>query len=322
MYKNRLSPLYSLEKLAVLSFFILMALSLAGCSSHNTEFPSLVDRGMVPLSTTNPFQAGNLLISHEIEAGTYLEEFLANQGAPRALEMVSSGYSNLAMYLYYPTKNAVFIADLQEADHQREWIVRGPYGVGRKDFLTLRRLGAAEAGGEPVFRIRGRDVRFRQVTAPPVKPTFEPEIPVLPPVKQKIPARKQVQKKTSHTTPAQKRTEPTHRTPAPVQSSSKEELSFDDPKFVPMNSDQLALMLSEGYAAKTAVGDISHVVKSPKETLKAIATWYTGDETHTEEIAQANGLNVDDPLTPGMKIKIPKALVARTKAMPLSAFEG
>ena len=65
---------------------------------------------------------------------------------------------------------------------------------------------------------------------------------------------------------------------------------------------------------KTA--SVTHTVKWPKETLRIISKWYTGNSNNWKAIANANPAIEPDILRTGNTIYIPKTLLKNDKPMP------
>lgn len=264
-----------------------------GCSAELESFPTLANQGILALSTSNPHLGSNLFLAKEMERSSYLYSFLQGKGAPTAIQIEDERFAPPRVLMYYPSEKEVYAADLMHRKKEWQWIVRGPYGIERQDFRELLRMDAS-LHGEPVFIINGRQQRFRQ--GHQIIPT-KPKNPVLAVVPEVVPT--PVPHKKPHTkTPV--------KTPEIV-------VSHD---FKPLNSDQQAIAMSQGWAERADNGDVIHTVKGQGETFTAIANWYTGSAAHVSEIAVQNNLVANDqPLAQGMRIRIPLKLVKQFKAM-------
>ncbi len=267
------------------------------------EFPGLADRGILPLSTSDPYLASNAFIAKEAETSAYLHNFLKTRGGPMAIEISDSYTSFPHMVMFYPRSRQVYAAERvsRKVPGQiapvREWMVRGPYAIERKDYRELAELDSSMVG-EPVFMLRGREVRFTQER--PVSPTPEKVlIPVLPPMPQPTP------------TPVKKRLPPK----API-IKVQGEPAITEGEWKPLNSDQQALLMAQGFAERAENGDLWHVVKGDSETLELIAKWYA-EPSAVDEIARVNGLVAGQALLAGTKVRVPLKLLKKLKVMPV-----
>jgi hypothetical protein len=297
--------------ISVLTFLFLTACSAA---PYLENYSPLSNQGILPLSTSNPYMGANMFLASEIEQSAYLLNFLKAKGAPTAIDIFSKNFRHPRMLLFYPRDREVYAADLVSKAEQREWIIRGPYGIERKDFSALARMENALIG-EPVFMLQGREYRFYQAARHDSQSLSRPEVrPELPAVQKKQPskaARPAAQR--PPTSPvvasAPKQSVP----PQPPQSL----LPSDPREFRPGNKDQVAIIISRGWAERNADGDIIHIVRRSDETLAAVAKWYAGSETNAEEISKANSLTVETHLIPGSRIRVPLRIATNFKPMPL-----
>jgi hypothetical protein len=109
----------------------------------------------MPVSSDNPYVGPNLFLAKEMEGSTYLYSFMKGRGAPRAIELSGESEQSAEMNLYYSAKGEVFRASPRQDPNStiKEWIIRGPYAIGRDNYNSMRQLGP-ETGG--VFEIFGR----------------------------------------------------------------------------------------------------------------------------------------------------------------------
>lgn len=127
----------------------------ASCSARNSSFSSLAEKGIVPVSTDNPYVGANLYLAKEMEDSLYLYNFLRSRGSPRAIEIVGSSEKSAELSLFYPAKREVYRATPQRdpLTQAKEWIIRGPYAVDREQHRSLTGLGTETSG---VFEVFGR----------------------------------------------------------------------------------------------------------------------------------------------------------------------
>jgi hypothetical protein len=196
--------------------------------------------------------------------------------------------------MYYPRSREVYAADIQAEGENRQWVVRGPFAIERPDFKQLLKLETTLIG-EPVFVIWGKEKRFRFEAAEPQRVI----IPVVAPTPTPKPKPKTIVHVQAPTTA----------------SASPTKTPFDPRQFRPLNTDQQALMMAQGYAERTETGDVIHSVGSDAETLASIAEWYTKKKEVAAELAELNGIPAGKPLTIGQRIRIPLAKVTNFKRL-------
>lgn len=282
------------EKFSKYCFVLTLIIIVGGCSPKlqlQNEHP-LINKGVLPVSTSSAFLGSNLFLGHNMTNSAILLEFVRSRGGPSAMELIQSTFGELRMVLYYPYQNEVYVADKAPAA-ENEWLVSGPYQLTRNQFRALRNI-IKNKHVEPPFLVNGVVVSFAQ-TREPVKAS----VPVVKP--------------TPVPTPVVK-----HRKPAP--SKPKEDvvspLTPAIPNIsIPLNADQQAIAMAQGYAERSPTGDIIHTVKGT-EDIKAISLWYTKSEKNLEQIITLNGLTEPTNLAIGTRLIIPSALIKELKKMP------
>ena len=86
------------------------------------------------------------------------------------------------------------------------------------------------------------------------------------------------------------------------------------PEWKPLNSDQQALQMAQGFAERAANGDVIHTVTGESESLEALAEWYTGAPGNAKALAEANGIADGEKLAAGKRIQIPLKMIKQFKA--------
>jgi len=204
--------------------------------------------------------------------------------------------------MYYTRDKEVYVATLEGSGVFQQWIIAGPYAIEREDYRQLQRT-ATSMIGEAAFMYHGRPFQFR----------FQPKAP-LPDLK---PAPTPVKSVATKPKPKKKPVAPVitdKGIPAPSPSPTPI-TAVQGSEFKPLNTDQQAILMSQGYAERAQNGDVIHTVKKPDETIQSITKWYTGG-TGAEELATSNAIKTDTPLAPGTRITIPMKQVKEFKAMP------
>jgi len=267
-------------RLLKITFFFTVILS--ACAP--TEYGSLVGAGVLPVSTTNAYVGTNLFLSSEFEKSKVLFEFFRSRGAPLAIERKS----DTSLIFYYPKEKEFFLADLISDKFKYNWITKGPFKMGRAEFLKISNLtGILD---DPLFASKGQVFRFKERIIPTPTPVIIIQTPK--------PKKPSIKKKPSTPT-----LEATTETPTPTPLPSK------------MNFDQMAIQMSLGFAERSANGDVIHTVTKEGETMRKLAEWYTGSPTNGDLIASMNGVSADAEIVVGTRIAIPEKLVTQFKVM-------
>lgn len=267
-----------------LAFVALGYLSLNGCSPGLGHFNSLANQGILPLSSDNAHLGSNLFLAHEAQRSSYLMNFLKKRGGPSAIEILTEGRSRPTMVLFYPLKKEVFAADLDSTEKTYQWVVRGPFMMERQDYRDLNGMGVSFAA-EPLFMISGQQTRFG---AQPIETQQRALLPVVP---------------TPQPTPVRKKPAVIHRPAIAVATP-----------FKPMNSDQQAISLSEGFAERAENGDVIHTVQGA-QTIDEISRWYTGAPGNSAMIMEKSGIPAGTPIIPGMRLRVPFASVKQFRLL-------
>ncbi len=121
--------------------------------------------------------------------------------------------------------------------------------------------------------------------------------------------------------PSGEMTQPTKVEPPPTLFG--EEIIAPEPRLAPaplLNSPN-SLPPARGTRELTDSGDITHNVTYPGETLRMIASWYTGSAENTKRIARINGITTPDLLVIGQAVRIPRYLMKRSDPLPQSEVE-
>jgi len=281
---------------------MLIPLVLSSCSSRLNEYPSLVDKGPLPLSASNPYVGSNLFLADEFSRSDDLFNFLKGRGAPSAIEILESGLDRPAMRMFYTRDKQLYIAELEDSQIARIWIVRGPFAINRQEYKRLPK-GGSLGSDEPVFVFEGRQFRFIEPpSAPPTIIALKAPQPPKPRIK--TAGKSKVIKAQGDTVTGEMKSGDSTATGGSVDSGPA------------TNLDQQALAMAGRHMEKDADGNLVHTVKKSGQTMKQIVEWYAGSGENADEIASKNGVKTTDPLPVGKKVVIPAVLVRQTKPMP------
>ena len=282
------------QHLIPFALVILLSAAMLSCSASVPIPPGLANKGILPLSSSDPYFGSNTFLSTEMEQSTYLHNFIKTEGGPAAIELVQETFGETRLIMYYPRRDQTYVAVPQVKAEQRQWIVRGPYPIEREDF---RRLKTVQAGikAAPPFMVWGRLYRFTPEVEQKPAQTLTPILLPTPTPKPRVVRKVE---------PPSVKEEPS---PSPDGKASP---------FTPLNTDQQALMISEGYAERTPAGDIVHVVKAESETLELLAKWYTGAAKNAQQLKTTLKVELTAGLPVGTIVQVPIELVQRTKTLP------
>ncbi len=270
---------------------------LTGCSlssgGNSGILNSLRNRGAVPLSTQNPYIAGNLLLSTEMDKSPELRGFIQSRGAPRAIEVAKKFASPTLLRLYYTETQEYYVAEQSGKD----WLIHGPKKIpdsGMKLLFSIIEL----TKNAPLLKIPN------EVTAPPN--SIEKNAPAIteePDIRQPDIAMDIKDRTTSDNTTWQPATikEPPH-----LNSLPQSETVSQDP-LIPV-----VLRLKDTVTENAEIspkGDLVHYVTYPGESLTMISRWYTLEARNVGRIARINNIQNPSNLEIGDSIVIPGYLV-------------
>ena len=281
---------------------VALSIPLVGCFSekHPYSFEGISNRGILSLSASNPDLGGNSFLSSQMEQSPALAGFIQSRGAPHAIKVQDHKMRADELLLFYPREGSFYHAELNSTLIHYDWIVRGPFKTSSFDTeaLSKRQL---ELSAEPVLMINGAPTRIK--ANPPLMPVVEKPKLVIPPTVVNLPTPKPTPiKKVAPKPTPQVKTTPVKATPAPT-------------PFKPLNFDQMAILMSQGFAERDTNGDVIHTVQNDGETLEKIAAWYAGNKNKASEIAKASGVEAGTTPTIGTRLRIPLNLVKNTKQM-------
>ena len=144
-----------------------LCILVAGCLTGSSN--PLVGKGPLPLSATNPFLGGNQFLGEQLSRGRSLRELFLQRGGPDAIELID-GNSFQLIYLRY--RQTYFADRVDTGSENTDWMIRGPFTLSRRQFLTVRKLGIFP-GAAPIFVVNGRLTNFQL----PPQPTPTPTLP-------------------------------------------------------------------------------------------------------------------------------------------------
>ncbi len=139
----------------LLALIITLFAGLSGCSSHHPSFSSVAEKGVLPVSRTNPFMGANVFLAHEMEESNYLYSFLRKEGAPQAIRIIGRSYPSSTLELFYVNRLEMYRASSQPdmVLGIREWMIQGPFSIDRATYQKLQGLQETVGG---VFEIFGK----------------------------------------------------------------------------------------------------------------------------------------------------------------------
>lgn len=290
-----------------------MSAGTAGLGPNAALVNRLKNRGPVTISTENPFLAGNLLLTKEVERSEEVRGFIKHRGSPAAIEVRKEFFTPLTMQFYYPETRQQYSLELAEG----VWVIAGPTTIDRekmKEILALLR------GQSTQTRTSQPDEQNQSHTAPGSDPatqhsstdgTEDPFLERLEKASQdesfRSPAQA-TQQQSAADTPLTLPTPAVARTAAAQPSDS-----------------QVISALAKKYGGQNAEispqGDLVHYVTYSGETLPMIARWYTFDRTNADKLARINNLRNPHTLSVGDMVVIPSYMLKNKSRMSEKAVQ-
>jgi len=284
-------------KIKFLRVLLPLVVILIGCSfseQNKAVFPGISNRGIMPLSVGNAFVGSNLFIAAEMEKSPALLNFIRSRGAPQAIKVNERLNRAPELILYYLREGSLYVSELITSRTAYNWIVRGPLRMPSYESRVFTPQNF-EMTGEPLLAVFDKLVRYD--SHPPIGITRPVATVKLPPIKPKLEKHSVTKKSTG----AKAKVHTAKEAPTP---------------YKPLNTDQMAIQMSQGFAERDNNGDVIHTVKRGSESLASIASWYTGDKKKAGAIATASGIEESDTLNVGTRIRIPLDLVKNGKQLP------
>lgn len=263
----------------------------------------LKNRGPVSLSAQNPYLAGNLLLTREMESSQELKGFIDYRGAPLALEVTQELFDPLTLALYYPENQEMYVLE----ELSQTWIIRGPLAIPPDKLPIVNELknnekpillpSAPSGSADPSTSA----FKEKQAASPSAEPSTVERDLFISKLEEELPAPKIAGAfRSSLSTQPEAPLEKLPRSkPTPGYRVSEEQQFLKD----------LALTLGEPAAEISPKGDLVHYVTLPGETLSILARWYTWDRENAERLARINQLRDSNKLSLGDVVIVPSYLV-------------
>ena len=306
------SRVENMKLFKTLAIILTVTLFFSGCGDTLSPSPyrPLHESGIQILSTENPYHGPNMLLGRTLEESPSLAGYFHYKGAPKAIEVRDASRRAEELLLYYPEDHRVYVARKRATRAPRDWMVSGPYGIGKHDYRQIRNF-MGKPGTSPVFLVNGMMTRYQTHQPKLQRIAFEPEVPLIAKPKPK-PKPKPVVKKAPEPKPEEIK----------VVGGNKVRIripDLDDPRFIPRNSDQEALLEARGYAKRAENGDILHPVEGNAQALSNLAHWYMGSVNRVPELQEANQLaETSTEVRKGTTVRIPQRFIKNTKKMPIN----
>ncbi len=279
-----------------------------GCGpSLPAPHAGLTNEGVLLLSSDNPYVGTNRYLANEIERSTVLRHFLENRGAPQAIRVQRVRFGDLTtLYMFYPEKREYYSAEIIESARKdprkyEDWVIKGPFRTERNDFGVLRQMVGEIK--DPIFIVNGEQQYFKgSVQSKPIEVASRTDVYSTIPAPTPKPTPKPVVKKEV--------------VPATPEDAIDALILAPPGKFRALNTDEMAIAMSKGYAEREANGDLVHSVRFDGESIDSIVKWYTGDLSNKTSIIAANKLADDTKLKGGDRVVVPFALIKNFHFMP------
>ncbi len=129
-----------------LLLLILVGCLLSSCSGHSELSARLAGRGPLPLSTSNPYIASNLLLAEKAGSSDVVKGFIQYRGLPTAIEVENPLLNPTVISFYYPTSAEYYtIEEAKEKD-----IIAGPFVI-EAEKLSIINTATQRFSGTPVL---------------------------------------------------------------------------------------------------------------------------------------------------------------------------
>jgi len=136
----------------------LLCFVLTGCATNSDLYlrDELANRGPQGLSGTNPYLTPNLFVANEMKHSEVFRGFIRYRGTPDAVEVRTTYFKPLRVYLFYLGENEAFLME----QGSKDWLVRGPDKIPQQLMASFFNMAApgpnaplaietSESGGPP-----------------------------------------------------------------------------------------------------------------------------------------------------------------------------
>lgn len=301
-------------KKALVTFLILFGfagslLVFTGCIAAPIR-QSLANQGPLAVDPKNPYVATNILLEKEAEQSATVKGFLKLTGRPDVIEVKKKMLEPYKIYLFYLGENVAYRWD----EGREDWIIKGPEEIPSEVRESLRRL-----------EMHPRKIASAKETILENKDDLKKAKPLVAEEKEKKPksqleeliVAEQAHSRINRNIPIKPL-----RKEEPPSSGEKELQIVEEPIDSTQSVPPLDTKQGPTVASETPSGDIVHRVSVPGETLRIIATWYTGDFQNAGRLARINSLKNPNQLSLGQAIRIPRYLLVRTAPLPMDEVES
>ncbi len=311
-----------LKGISVSSFqnllFLLSTFLIAGCSASNGPHPELLNhltnQGPIRLSADNPYLAGNLFLSKEMESSSDLAGFIKHRGTPTALEINDGIIKGLSLSFYYTEDQQYFTLK----PTKDSWVINGPFPITSDQRLLSPETMATKPNASLTSSAHARP-NLLQLE----KEQTRPQIALV-----------------TYSNDLDNSKESEHLNPNKSTTQQFESLLLPEAKTKPNGSDNkpsinktvatnksatiiagILKSIHTSTAELTPKGDLVHHVLNPREDISTIVHWYTKDPANAAPVARINQLFLREPLKEGDTIIIPSYFVKNKKRLSEEAFE-
>ncbi len=297
----------------------------AGCSHHSlgANDPLMVrlnDRGPIALSESNPYLAGNLFLSREIERSAELKGFIEVRGTPNSLEIENSFFSPTTVLLHYHTPPETY----QLLSSDQTWIITGP--IQGTNAIVQEANSAKVITAATAQKSQAHQAALRPSTRGSSEAFQSPallERPTLVAALRSVDAdaaQRTEGSKMPRAEPARARLSPREVTPVAYKSTPKK-LSGDTSGPSPA----LRALIAAAPATDAEIsprGDLVHYVTQSNETLSVVARWFTFDGENAARLARMNQLgSANGELSPGDVVVIPSYMLKNRRRLTSTGIE-
>ncbi len=265
-----------------LLLFALLLINSCSLNNNSPKFRSeLANQGPITLSDSNPYIAGNILLTKEIESSPILKGFVERKGTPDAIEIRKAFFSADQLTFYYLGDNEYYSLD----QSSNNWLIKGPHKISSEMLSSLKDLPILQSSA-PLLKTENNVVA---------------EVSNLPPANE---------------LPELKFAKPTSNSNRTITNRASLKKDYKAEKVYKGNNKSLKEDNEISPAEESISGDIIHKVSFPGEDIKTIVKWYTGDASNTGRIARINGLDVQNKLNLNQTVRIPRYLVKNSDPLP------
>ncbi|MGI6679961.1 MAG: hypothetical protein ACOX3T_00460 [Bdellovibrionota bacterium] len=319
----------------------LISCTLSKDKAYDSLVSKLKNRGMIALSSENPYIAPNLLIAKEIDANKELKGFIDHRGLPNVIQVNKEYFRPIKYRFYYALERAFYNLELVN----NTWVINGPIPINQLEanqiyYLTGGNFKAPQIllssellsnkenlnnQNDNIITLNNDITNSASSANDNIKNNITQKSPSITSPSSKLP-KKSEPKSLPKQNVKQGYQGAIKSDVAKGQSSATKNARGDSLSREAVSRENVILddiiKKTSTYSAELNYqGDLIHYVTYRGENLSLISLWYTKDQSNADKIARINSKRSQEALNIGDKIIIPSYLLKNKNKLTQKALQ-